>query len=197
MLAKCAAEAKAAKKGWGFGGWFGGGNKKEPADLANKPIKAKLGEASSFVYDPELKRWVNKKPGADNTPAKTATPPPPRAASRNGTPPPPGGPTSAPYGGLSAPPAGPPRLTPSPALLSKAVSHDNLHVPRGAPTMMRSVSNQSTSSAPGGPSSAPPSRPTTSLSNASSIDDLLGAAGPRKGGKKARKSGRYVDVMAK
>lgn len=63
--------------------------------------------------------------------------------------------------------------------------------------MMRSVSNQSTASAPGGPPSGPPSRPTTSLSNASSIDDLLGAAGPRKGGKKTRKSGRYVDVMAK
>ncbi|XXH00593.1 hypothetical protein Hte_006941 [Hypoxylon texense] len=195
--AKRAAEAKAAKKGWGFGGWFGGGSKKEPADLANKPVKAKLGEASSFVYDPELKRWVNKKPGAENTPAKTATPPPPRAASRTGTPPPPGGPTSAPPGGLSAPPAGPPRLTPSPALLNKAVSHESLHVPSGAPIMMRSVSNQSTSSAPGGPPSAPLSRPATSLSNASSIDDLLGAAGPRKGGKKARKSGRYVDVMAK
>jgi hypothetical protein len=39
------------------------------------------------------------------------------------------------------------------------------------------------------------------MSNASSIDDLLGAPGPRKGGKagqkKPRKSGRYVDVMAK
>ncbi|OTB06111.1 hypothetical protein M426DRAFT_319187 [Hypoxylon sp. CI-4A] len=192
--AKRAAEAKAAKKGWGFSGWFGGG-KKEPADQGNKPIKAKLGEASSFVYDPELKRWVNKKPGAENTPAKTATPPPPRAA---GTPPPPGpGTTLAPPpGGLSVPPTGPPRLSPSPAL-RQAVSYDNLGVPGGAPLMMRSVSNQSAASAPGGPPNAPPSRPTTSLSNASSIDDLLGAAGPRKGGKKARKSGRYVDVMAK
>ncbi|KAI1414604.1 Sec23-binding domain of Sec16-domain-containing protein [Hypoxylon sp. FL1857] len=193
--AKRAAEAKSAKKGWGFGGWFGGGSKKESLDQANKPIKAKLGEASSFVYDPELKRWVNKKPGAENTPTPTATPPPPRAASRNGTPPPPGS-SSAPPGGLGAPPAGPPRLSPAPTLLNKAVSHENLTVPGGAPPMMRSVSSQSTSSAPGGPI-APPSRPTTSLSNASSIDDLLGAAGPRKGGKKARKSGRYVDVMAK
>ncbi|KAI0112623.1 Sec23-binding domain of Sec16-domain-containing protein [Hypoxylon sp. NC0597] len=193
--AKRAAEAKAAKKGWGFGGWFGGG-KKESLDQANKPIKAKLGEASSFVYDPELKRWVNKKPGAENTPAKTATPPPPRAASRNGTPPPPGS-SSAPPGGLGVPPAGPPRLSPAPTLLNKAVSHENLSVPGGAPPMMRSVSSQSTNSAPGG-TTGPPSRPATSLSNASSIDDLLGAAGPRKGGaKKARKSGRYVDVMAK
>ncbi|KAI1103253.1 Sec23-binding domain of Sec16-domain-containing protein [Jackrogersella minutella] len=194
--AKRAAEAKAAKKGWGFGGWFGGGSKKEPADLANKPIKAKLGEASSFVYDPDLKRWVNKKPGAENTPAKAATPPPPRSASRTGTPPPPG-PTSAP-GGLGLPPTGPPRaqLTPSPALISKP-STESLRIPGGAPPMMRSVSNQSTASAPGGPMMAPPSRPTTSLSNASSIDDLLGAATSRKGGKKARKSGRYIDVMAK
>ena len=36
------------------------------------------------------------------------------------------------------------------------------------------------------------------MSDANSIDDLLGAPpGPRKGGKKGRKSGRYVDVMAK
>ena len=35
------------------------------------------------------------------------------------------------------------------------------------------------------------------MSNASSIDDLLAAPGPRKGAKKPRKSGRYVDVMAK
>ncbi|KAI2466506.1 Sec23-binding domain of Sec16-domain-containing protein [Annulohypoxylon bovei var. microspora] len=196
--AKRAAEAK-AKKGWGFGGWFGGGGKKESLDQANKPIKAKLGEASSFVYDPDLKRWVNKKPGAENTPAKTATPPPPRSASRNGTStPPPPGPTSAPPGGLGVPPTGPPRLTPSPALISKA-STESLLIPGAPPMMMRSVSNQSTSSAPGGPINAPPSRPTTSLSNASSIDDLLGAAGAGsvRRGKKGRKSGRYIDVMAK
>ncbi|KAI0531935.1 Sec23-binding domain of Sec16-domain-containing protein [Xylaria digitata] len=181
--AKRAAEAKAAKKsGWGFGGWFGGG-KKDPAELPNKPIKAKLGEASSFVYDPDLKRWVNKKPGADNTPAKTATPPPPRAAST-----PPTSTTSAPPIGLMAPP--PSRPIPTPVRLNKAISQESLNTPGGAPLMARSVSGQSNAS-------APPSRPGTALSNASSIEDLLGAPGPRKGGKKPRKSGRYVDVMAK
>ena len=47
--------------------------------------------------------------------------------------------------------------------------------------------------------SAPPSRPGTALNNASSIDDLLGAPGARKGGTlKRQKKGRgYVDVMAK
>ncbi|KAI1754537.1 Sec23-binding domain of Sec16-domain-containing protein [Xylaria castorea] len=183
--AKRAAEAKGTKKGgWGFGGWFGG--KKETTELPNKPVKAKLGEASSFVYDPDLKRWVNKKSGAENTPAKAATPPPPRAAS------------TPPYSTMSAPPIGitippPSRPTPPPMTLKNAISTESLNAPGGAPLMARSVSNQSNASAPGGA----PSRPTTSLSNASSIDDLLGAAGPRKGPKKARKAGRYVDVMAK
>jgi hypothetical protein len=37
------------------------------------------------------------------------------------------------------------------------------------------------------------------MSNASSIDDLLGAPGPRKGGtvRAKKRGGRYVDVMAK
>ncbi|KAI0192165.1 Sec23-binding domain of Sec16-domain-containing protein [Astrocystis sublimbata] len=153
------AEEEGEKVGWGFSGWFGGG-KKESTELPNKPIKAKLGESKQLVYDPDLKRWVNKKSGAENTPAKTATPPPPRAAS---TPP----------------------------------TASTLNAPGGAPLMARSVSNQSNASLPGGAPSAPPSRPATSLSNASSIDDLLGAAGPRKGPKKPRKGGRYVDVMAK
>ncbi|KAI0104848.1 Sec23-binding domain of Sec16-domain-containing protein [Nemania sp. FL0031] len=187
--AKRAAEAKAAKKGgWGFGGWFGGG-KKETAELPNKPIKAKLGEASSFVYDPDLKRWINKKPGAENAPTKSAPPPPPRAAST-----PPISTMSAPPMGMMAPP--PSRPTPPPMTLSKAISQESLNAPGGAPLMARSISNQSNISATGGPQSAPPSRPATSLSTASSIDDLL-AAGPRKGTKKARKSGRYVDVMTK
>jgi len=50
-----------------------------------------------------------------------------------------------------------------------------------------------------GPPSAPPSRPATGMSNASSIDDLIGAPQARKGGTvKGKKKGRgYVDVMAK
>ncbi|RYP22134.1 hypothetical protein DL765_001893 [Monosporascus sp. GIB2] len=193
--AKRAAEAKTAKKGWGFSGWFGGGKKEEQP--SNKPIKAKLGEQSSFVYDPELKRWVNKKPGAENTPSKTSTPPPPRSASasRNGTPPP-----SVPPVSHSAPPPGGPSGSPSapppPAGLNRPASQESLAVP----PMARAASSQSAVSdgAAGGSPSAPPSRPATSLSTASSIDDLLGAAGPRRpGAKKSRKSGRYVDVMAK
>ena len=66
-------DAAANKKGW-FGGWF----KKDPnlAQQGPGPIKAKLGEENSFVYDPELKKWVNKKAGAVDTSKPAATPPP-------------------------------------------------------------------------------------------------------------------------
>ncbi|KAK1984047.1 Sec23-binding domain of Sec16-domain-containing protein [Colletotrichum cereale] len=191
--AKRAAAQQQQKKGWGFTSWFGGKKEASPEpQQGNKPVKANLGESSSFVYDPDLKRWVNKKAGAETAPAKTATPPPPRGAPRSvtGTPPPPRTMTP-PVGRSSAPPGGPP----GPGL-AHAPSQESLGVPPGPrPSgLMRSVSNTST----GGPLAGPPSRPATSMSNASSIDDLISAAGPRKpGAKKAKKGGRYVDVMAK
>jgi len=49
LQAARAKETAPAKKGWGLGGWFG--KSKEPdmnAAAANKPIRAKLGEQSSF-----------------------------------------------------------------------------------------------------------------------------------------------------
>ncbi|KAF6807571.1 COPII coat assembly protein SEC16 [Colletotrichum sojae] len=201
---RAAAAQQQPKKGWGFGSWFGGSKKEATPDPAqpNKPIKAKLGEANNFVYDPDLKRWINKAAGADAVQAKTATPPPPRGMPRSstGTPPPPriSTPPMGPMGRASAPPGGPPGGPPGPDL-AKAPSSESLGAPPppmgapGPPGMVRSVSN--TSAAAGGPLSGPPSRPATSMSNASSIDDLL-SAGPRKGAKK-KKGGRYVDVMAK
>jgi len=187
--AKRAAAQQQQKKGWGFTSWFGGKKEASPEPQGNKPVKANLGESSSFVYDPDLKRWVNKKAGAEMTPAKTATPPPPKGAPRSntGTPPPPRTMTP-PMGRSSAPPGGPG--------LASTPPQDSLGIPPGPrPSgLMRSVSNTSI----GGPLAGPPSRPPTSMSNASSIDDLISAAGPRKpGAKKAKKGGRYVDVMAK
>ncbi|KAK4159345.1 putative COPII coat assembly protein sec-16 [Cladorrhinum sp. PSN259] len=208
--AKRAEAAKQNKKGWGFGSWFGAGKKEAAAqDLnsgaPNKPIRAKLGEANSFYYDPELKRWINKNGNSEDN-AKKATLPPPKSAPRSASsspslapsagPPMGGGPDA---GRASAPPGGPPRaasanFTPPPSAgLGPSVSESNLGgslpPPPGPVAMLRSASNTSTASAP------PASRP---LSNSSSIDDLLGAAGPRKAGaKKPRKSARYVDVMNK
>ncbi|KAK4226240.1 putative COPII coat assembly protein sec-16 [Podospora fimiseda] len=202
--AKRAEAAKQSKKGWGFGSWFGGKKETASQDLnsgtPNKPIRAKLGEANSFYYDPELKRWVNKNGNAEDN-AKKATPPPPKSAPRSASSSPSLAPTAGPPmgGGLdagraSAPPGGPPRTAssgnftpPHSATLAPSASESNLGPPPGPVAMLRSASNTSTASAP------PASRP---LSNSSSIDDLLGAPGPRKGvAKKPRKSARYVDVM--
>lgn len=209
--AKRAAEAKqqGGRKGWGFTSWFAGsGSKKDMPEAApaggsnpNKPIRAKLGEANSFFYDPEQKRWVNKNADPKDAQAKTtATPPPPKSIPRSvsaspaspssGGGPPMGGSAPTPSGfdagRASAPPMGPPRST------TPSEGGGGGGLPTLAPPMMmRSASNTSTASAPAG-------RPTSRLSNSSSIDDLLSAAGPRKAGaKKPRKSARYVDVMTK
>ena len=178
-------EAAANKKGW-FGGWF-----KKDANLAQQgpgPIKAKLGEENSFVYDPELKKWVNKKAGATDTGRPAATPPPPKG----------GPPAAARSGSGSTPPIGPPSAGMRPPT-SMPPRSSSMPPPMGIP---------SRASTPGVPSdiegaakpptlARPPPRPSTSMSNASSIDDLLGAAQPRKGAAaKKKKGGRYVDVMA-
>ncbi|KAK4191366.1 putative COPII coat assembly protein sec-16 [Podospora australis] len=208
--AKRAEAAKQAKKGWGFTSWFGGKKDTMPTDsnasgTPNKPIRAKLGEANSFHYDPELKRWVNKNGNPDDN-VKKATPPPPKSAPRSASSSPSFPPSSlgqGPDGRASAPPAGPPRVAStsggglSPGLSPAGSpglgpSGSGAPPPPGPVAMLRSASNTSTASAP------PASRPTTSLSTSSSIDDLLGAAGPRRpGAKKPRKSARYVDVMTK
>ncbi|QSZ37803.1 hypothetical protein DSL72_008903 [Monilinia vaccinii-corymbosi] len=209
-----AAEADAAKdkapapqkRGWGIPWFIGGKKEAAPEQQEKKAIKAKLGEESSFVYDPELKRWINKKAGAENTPDRSATPPPPRAA---------GPPRSAsgivmpsPIDGLTIPPRSASSASAPPQRASNG-SDDTMAVDGGlvkppmAPAIARAQSNGSlmggnlaglTSSG-----SAPPSRPNTGMSNASSIDDLLGppsANSGRKGTVKKGKKGRgYIDVM--
>ncbi|KAL0071380.1 hypothetical protein AAF712_001237 [Marasmius tenuissimus] len=64
------------------------------------PVKANLGEQTSFYYDKELKRWVNKTAGSE-PPQPAATPPPPSRA-QTASPGMSGGPGSRP------PSAGPP-----------------------------------------------------------------------------------------
>ncbi|GLB34938.1 putative involved in the initiation of assembly of the COPII coat required for the formation of transport vesicles from the endoplasmic reticulum (ER) and the selection of cargo molecules [Lyophyllum shimeji] len=65
------------------GGWFSRWWKK--SDASPGPIKASLGEESSFYYDPDLKRWVNKKAGGVEV-AKAATPPPPPSRAQTASP---------------------------------------------------------------------------------------------------------------
>ncbi|KAL1583061.1 hypothetical protein WHR41_08442 [Cladosporium halotolerans] len=206
---RAAAEADAArsqndkgdKKGW-FGGWFGG--KKEQAP-GNGPVRAKLGEESSFYFDKDLNKWVNKKGGADAATPAAATPPPPKgppsrvASAAASAPPTMGPPSRAASGGSlaamgsrpptssgpvpigSGPPSNPPSRAGTPASLAGT-----------PPTAL---------SGPGAAGLMPPPRPSSSLSNASSLDDLLGGppgAGAKKGTVKGgkKKGGRYVDVMA-
>jgi hypothetical protein len=183
-----------AKKG---GGWLSGWFKKDP-HAAPGPIKAKLGEESSFYYDPDLGKWVNKKGGASGEPERaTATPPPPKGppgANRSAS----GGPMAPPMGpaiGLMKPPTSapqrsssmpPPMAIPGSRSSTPGIPSDNEGGPK-PPTLARPSF---------GAASGPPSRPGTGMSNASSIDDLLGAPQARKGaGAKKKKGGRYVDVF--
>ncbi|KAF2672013.1 hypothetical protein BT63DRAFT_437905 [Microthyrium microscopicum] len=175
-----------------LGGWFG---KKQSGDLGDqkKPVKANLGEKSSFYFDPDLGKWVNKAGGATTTPGPSATPPPPR-----GTPPPPrnltptlsSGPPSA--NSLAQPPAPPPTALGGPLAPPVGARTTSMPLPVGGLNTPPPLG--------GGPPSRPPSRPATSMSNASDIDDLLGAPGPRtrnaSGAKPKKRGGRYVDVMA-
>ncbi|KAI6251230.1 COPII coat assembly protein sec16 [Erysiphe necator] len=196
-------ESNQTKKGWGIASWFGGGAKKSHEEVPlNKPIRAKLGEASSFVYDPELKRWVNKKAGPEQVGKNSSTPPPPKST-------------------------GPPRLVNTPSN-SRRPSVTTTSTSSVRPPMnMRNSSEQvisatkkhsvndtitvASSEAPLLPplpqgltrtsssnSVLPPSRPGTSMSNASSIDDLLGPPSVNKrSGIKTKKKGRgYIDVMS-
>ncbi|KAL2828194.1 Sec23-binding domain of Sec16-domain-containing protein [Aspergillus cavernicola] len=195
-----AQKAAPAKGSWWFTGWMKGG-KKEEMNTAGKPIRAKLGEESSFYYDEELKKWINKKDPNTSTQAR-ATPPPPRVSappsrtvsgSSMAPPPLPAGFGSRPPSSAGAPP---PPLSGSPVPSSLALPPTPSFGPaRSVSTGAISVGG-GTSSRPGS-SAGPPPRPSTSLSTASSIDDLLGAPTARKGNtSRGRKKGRYIDVMA-
>ncbi|MCJ1307608.1 vesicle coat component [Agyrium rufum] len=227
--AKRDADAKAgsAKGGW-FGGWLGGGGKAKEKDAApsSKPIKARLGEANSFEFDPVLKKWIDKKdPSSATTPS--ATPPPPkgppsRVVSAGGGPPMSntsriGTPLNAEPGSFSArgtppPPASGPASvdgTPPRSVGLPKTAHADPSIPSslGVPGLSSSPGVQA-GGPPSAPPSAPPSRPGTAAgpsANASSnnlgLDDLLGpptAGGTRRAGGTMRRKGRgYVDVMAK
>nr|POE53387.1 copii coat assembly protein sec16 [Quercus suber] len=181
------------KKGW-FGGWF-----KKDANAAPGPIRAKLGDQSSFVYDESLKKWVNKKGGAETEITASATPPPPR-----------GGPSSRVTSGAMGPPSSgtPSRVASASGMMGPPMSarpptsgSGPILPGSGPPSRAGTPASQELSGGPmNGAAHAPPSRPSTGMSNASNLDDLLGAPG---GSRKAsgtvkgkKKGGRYVDVMA-
>ncbi|KAJ1924782.1 hypothetical protein IWQ60_004976 [Tieghemiomyces parasiticus] len=113
------------------GGMFGfgmiktlfGGQAKSAETGGTPAVKANLGEESSFVYDPALKRWVNKSASADDQVAQAAPPPPPPKATPISTPAPPAwGASNSGYGAppsYAAPPSAPPGLPPMGGTMSQ------------------------------------------------------------------------------
>ncbi|KAI4200631.1 MAG: hypothetical protein LQ350_003771 [Teloschistes chrysophthalmus] len=212
-------QLKTKKSGWfgGVGGWLGGG-KKEDANLNQeqpKAIKAKLGEESSFYYDKELKKWVNKKgppPAAAEAPkappprgppsrAVSAAGRPPAAASGTATPPVPPLPSIIP-GEMGMPPINVSQATlPTMGFGSGPPSRVDTPARTASPALSMPAAATAGGGEANGPPSAPPSRPATAAGGPgkSDIDDLLGEPQVRKGGTMRRgKKGRgYVDVMAK
>lgn len=155
--------------------WFGNllGNRN---DDKPKPIRAKMGEKSSFVYDEKLKRWINKAVPLEEQLKSSAPPPPPSAkkkavdssSSSIAKPPTPNKPAA--VNPESAPPV---------ALANNSLSS-------GAPS--KPASSQPP---PGPPSSAGPS-----LANAG-LDDLLSLGGGPTAGRKSKKGPRrgYVNLL--
>ncbi|KAI4241436.1 MAG: hypothetical protein L6R42_011283, partial [Xanthoria sp. 1 TBL-2021] len=190
------------KSGWfgGVGGWLGGKKDDDLNSQEPKAIKAKLGEESSFYYDKELKKWVNKK---DPAPAASEAPkapplrgPPSRAVSGAAGPP-----MSTSASRTSTPP-----VPPLPSRAPAPIQHQS-HPPSGSgtpagkvsPTMPPTPAATTDQASSSGPPSAPPSRPSTAVGGGGNIDDLLGEPQVRKGGtmKRGKKGRGYIDVMAK
>jgi COPII coat assembly protein SEC16 len=194
---------KPKASGW-LAGWLPGkksdslgASSSEGKEGEKKAIKAKLGEESSFYYDKELKRWVNKKdPNSMQAGAKAAPPPPkgPVGALRGLTP-------SASLPNMSGPPGRTRTPDDTPAMATPALNGPSKTEPIGPPVGSRLSSGAGTPpNGLAGLGLAPPPRPSTATSNASSIDDLLGPpnAGGRKSvrGAKGKGKGRYVDLVA-
>lgn len=202
------------KSGW-FSGWLGGSSKETKdsgQQQGNAPIKVKLGEESSFYYDKEKGKWINKKAGPEEQKASAPPPPPPKGPPSRapsgaggpptstiaGTPPVPPIPTVMP-----TPPVNPTRpimpLDPASTYASRSGTPaigEGGELPAAPPS---GLARTASAGPPSGPPSAPPSRPTTSQGGAGGLDDLIGAPQARKGGTvraKAKRKG-YVDVMAK
>ncbi|ANB12296.1 Sec16p [Sugiyamaella lignohabitans] len=164
------------KKGW-FSGWF----KKGEDDGQPKAVRAKLGEESSFYYDQELKRWVNKKAPLDN--AKPAAPAPPPKSSK---------PSAASTPGIPSPST---VATPSPVATPPIGGERAASAPVRAPPGMPGPSSLS-----GGPSLSASTSSSDlrkpSPSSGGGLDDLLASVPTTRKPAKRSARNRYVDIMA-
>jgi hypothetical protein len=154
-------DEKVGKKGW-FG-WLRKSDEGMP-----KPIRAKLGEESSFYYDQELKRWVNKKSPADAAKTASLGPPPKTSSSRTTTP------TPKTVSDTSSPLATPPKTGDRSA--SAPIQGGPTPPVVNAPSQSTSDLRKSTLTGGG-------------------LDDLLAAAPTGRKSTKRNARSRYVDIM--
>jgi hypothetical protein len=136
------------------------------------PIKASLGQESAFYYDKDLKRWVNKKAGAETT--QPAAPPPPPSRAQTVSPARASAPLPHANGASSAPP---------PARSASAI---DLSTSPTAKPPMRVRSNLAPAETTSLPNTPAPSTPTTPLPPPSR---------PRSQAAKRNVRNRYVDVF--
>lgn len=185
-----------------------------------------MGEENSFYYDEKLKKWVNRKGGSAQAAEAPKRPPPRGGPSRTSSRATKDPNLSAAMSDVSNPRKTSPSIDPqdlhtpptNPSIglfkpsdsssppspicsVSPAAALPSTSLPQ-SPALLSPPLNGGlslSSGPPTAPHSAPPSRPATGMSNASSIDDLIGAVQPRKGGtvRKGKKGRGYVDVMAK
>ncbi|KAF8495614.1 Sec23-binding domain of Sec16-domain-containing protein [Gautieria morchelliformis] len=167
-------ELKQQSSSW-LGRWWT--RNSEPAQSG--PVKAKLGEETSFYYDKELKRWVNKKAGATEAAPTPPLPPPsrPRTAS-----PAPGGHPPPKTGDVGAPPH------------ARPASAADMTMPPRKPPRVRS--NLVPAGDPVAPGSAPPSATSFENSKSGPAPPLgVGIGRPKSSAAKRNVRSRYVDVF--
>ncbi|KAF9053706.1 hypothetical protein BDZ89DRAFT_1205142 [Hymenopellis radicata] len=155
------------------GSWFGRWFKKSDTPA---PVKASLGEETSFYYDKELKKWVNKKAGG----AEAATPLPP--------PPPPSRPQTASPGMTG------PRQTSSNAGPARSASAMDLTSPpkRSVPRVRSNLAPTPESESTSTPVTPPP--PSTTPGLVPPPSPMPGR--PKSSTSKRPIRNRYVDVFA-
>ncbi|KAI5122954.1 hypothetical protein M0805_006834 [Coniferiporia weirii] len=154
-----------------LGRWFG----RSASASSPGPVKANLGEETTFYYDKDLKRWVNKKSGAE-TPKSTAPPPPPSRAQ-----------TVSPSRSMSMSHSGPPPPSPLPPGRPQSAM-DSTSAPPPRKPIMRVRSNlipeeSASTSAP----------PTPAVMSSLSAPPPTGR--PRSAAAKKSVRSRYVDVF--
>ncbi|TDL27490.1 hypothetical protein BD410DRAFT_818910 [Rickenella mellea] len=145
-------ELKSANSGSWLGRWWNRGGS------APGPVKASLGEESSFYYDPELKKWVNKKAGSE--PPKPAGPPPPPSRAQTASP------TKTTSFGNNSPGASPPPPRPASAV-DLSSSPPKKSISRARSNLVPSESEPAVPPSSLTPPPPPPGRPKSSASKRS------------------------------